>query len=224
VNTWVRNPATGVAVRTSLTLTPAFTVVSTFNGNYTLTIPGFGATGPVFIGATANTATGQVASSMSILKAYAQANDWVNAGQTGTVSPGQPTSVTLATTNTVCAGNVATSTVAGGACARGTVALCVTCHNPASNEKNVRVTMGVDATEAYDNFIEVHYPRALNDCTACHVNGGENNVPDGSQAVAVTLDPGAAPWGNQIAEGGGVQAPPPSRSRPTPSSSARRTG
>ena len=45
VHTWVWNPTTGVAVRTSLTLTPAFTVVSNFNGNYTLTIPGFGATG-----------------------------------------------------------------------------------------------------------------------------------------------------------------------------------
>ena len=48
------------------------------------------------------------------------------------------------------------------------------------------------------NFIEVHYPRALNDCAACHVNGTENAVPNGAMAVGVTLDPGAAPWGNQL--------------------------
>ena len=45
VHTWVWDPATGVAARTALTLTPAFTVVPAFNGNYTLTLPGFGATG-----------------------------------------------------------------------------------------------------------------------------------------------------------------------------------
>jgi OmcA/MtrC family decaheme c-type cytochrome len=311
--------------------------------------------GPVFIGATANTATGEVASNMSILKAYAQGNDWVNAGQTGTVSPGQPTNVTLTTTNTTCVGNDATSVVANDpytTATKGTVALqgkpqvrftpaigtanevmrvraksptreflvasgappaaadlrrpivdvnkclachlgtlyqhggnrvdstdlCVTCHNPASSEKNVRVTMGVDASEAYDgkvgetydlrtmvhaihsagesdqplvyyrtngvyffgskaalarvanwpgtgcfpvagsnapagtdcatsttggamknhNFIEVHYPRPLSDCSACHVTGWTPSAVDGSQAVGVTVDPGAAPWGNQL--------------------------
>lgn len=69
------------------------------------------ASGPVFFGLTADAATGQAASNMSILQAYAQANDWVSAG-IGT-SPGQPASaVTLASTNTTCNANVATTTVA----------------------------------------------------------------------------------------------------------------
>jgi OmcA/MtrC family decaheme c-type cytochrome len=309
--------------------------------------------GPVFVGATPDATTGMVASNMSILKAYAQANDWVDAGGTG--SPGQPTSVNLSTTNTTCADNVATSVVAADAytsATKGTVALqgkpqmrfalavgtnqeiiqvraksptreflvasgaapptadlrrpivstdkclachlgtlyqhggnrvdsvdlCVTCHNPASSEKNNRVAMGVDATEAYDgkvgetydlrtmvhaihsagetdaplvyyrtngvyffgskaalakvpswpgtgcfavagsnapagadcatsttgaamkthNFIEVHYPRPLSDCGACHVDGWTPSAVDGSKAVAVTVDPGASPWGNQL--------------------------
>ena len=100
---------------------------ATYNGTAVDPCNATVATGPVFIGATANTATGQVNSNMSILKAYAQANDWVNVGQTGNVSPGQPTSVNLSTTNTVCSGNVATSTVSGDAYApvgtMGTVAL-----------------------------------------------------------------------------------------------------
>jgi OmcA/MtrC family decaheme c-type cytochrome len=172
------------------------------------------------------------------------------------------------------------------------VNLCVICHNPASNEKNVRVNMGVDTAEAYDgkpgqtydlrymlhavhsagttnapyivyrtngiyafgseaaiaalpnwpgagcfdvygstesatsgaastgtqcgtpapaagpgipakkthNEIVVHYPRALNDCSACHVNDdGTVALPSTSQAVAVTTyDAGASPWGNQL--------------------------
>jgi len=44
------------------------------------------AAGPVFFGLTADTATGQAGSNMSILQAYALANDWVNDGN-GT-SPG----------------------------------------------------------------------------------------------------------------------------------------
>jgi hypothetical protein len=44
------------------------------------------------------------------------------------------------------------------------------------------------------NFIEVHYPRALNDCGACHVNGSEQSLPDPTRAVAVTYEAGAAPW------------------------------
>ncbi len=336
--------------------------------------------GPVFVGATANTATGQVNSNMSILKAYAQGDDWVNAGQTGTVSPGQPTNVGLTTTNTTCAGNLATSVVASDAyttATKGAVALqgkpqvrfaaaagttneviqvraktptreflvatgaapaasrraivdtakclachvgslyqhggnrvdnndlCVMCHNPASSEQQNRVNMGVDATEAYDgqvgqtydmrtmvhaihsagesgarlvyyrsngiylfgpanalasvpnwpttggvtcknaegadvtyypvagsvangtsdrvptvnsdgtcntttgplsttgvwrihNFIPVHYPQALNNCGACHVDGWAPAAVDGSKGVAVTVDAGASPWGNQI--------------------------
>jgi hypothetical protein len=48
------------------------------------------------------------------------------------------------------------------------------------------------------NFIEVHYPRQLNDCSACHINGSETHVPNPTQAVGVTFDAGAAPWGNQL--------------------------
>ncbi|HSM92540.1 MAG TPA: hypothetical protein VLT47_06585 [Anaeromyxobacteraceae bacterium] len=69
------------------------------------------AAGPVFLGLTANATTGQSASNMQFIKAYGQGDDWVNAGRTGTVSPGQPaTSATLAAANTTCAANVATTT------------------------------------------------------------------------------------------------------------------
>jgi OmcA/MtrC family decaheme c-type cytochrome len=340
------------------------------------------ATAPVFVGATVNATTGVVASNMSILKGYGQGDDWVNAGTTS--SPGQPLAVNLSTTNTVCAANVATSTIAadtyppttvtkgivalqgkaqvtftpaagtaneviqirgktptkeymldGSAvasarraivdtakclnCHEGTlyqhggnrvdnVDLCVMCHNPAANEKNNRVLMGVDATEAYDgkvgetydlrtmvhaihsagetgkayviyrtmgiyffgsaasladaiatkhwpttggvtcagsegpvtyypvygsvplanekvpvvtstgacdttggatpvaatatwkihNYIPVEYPQPLNNCGACHTNGWVPAAVDGSKGVAVTVDAGAAPWGNQL--------------------------
>ena len=174
---------------------------------------------PVFFGATANTATGQVASNLSILRAYAEGDDWTNAG-VGT-SPGQPgAAVNVTAANTVCADNVATTTVkvestkatrgrvgiqgkpqllfAGNgkvvqvraksptreytvgtgalpvavrrevvdtgkclSCHVGSlyqhggnrvdnVELCVMCHNPASNEQNVRHNEGVTAAEAYD--------------------------------------------------------------------------
>jgi OmcA/MtrC family decaheme c-type cytochrome len=36
------------------------------------------------------------------------------------------------------------------------------------------------------NYIEIHYPRALNDCAACHVDGSENSMPMPWVAVAVT--------------------------------------
>ncbi|HET7754053.1 MAG TPA: cytochrome c3 family protein [Anaeromyxobacteraceae bacterium] len=296
------------------------------------------AAGPVFIGLTANSATGQSASNMAFLQAYAQGNDWVNAG-VGT-SPGQPVSENLTTTNTTCSANVATSTitaatttatkgvvalqgkpqikyvngsynrviqvrspsptrefmVADGAAPSSTlkrrqivsndkclachpgslyqhggnrvdnVELCVTCHNPAANEANNRVGMGITAANSYDgrngqtydlrymihaihsagetnrplvyyrsngiyafgsqaaidglpsfwpgagsftvansnpattrthNEIVVHYPRALNDCQACHLPGTETKIPDQTAQMGVTVDAGAAPWGNQ---------------------------
>ncbi|MFL5301195.1 MAG: multiheme c-type cytochrome, partial [Anaeromyxobacteraceae bacterium] len=80
---------------------------------------------PVFHAAVANAATGMVASNFSVLRTYAQANDWVSAGVAST-SPGQPTSaVNLTAANTSCSGNVATTTIAAEAttAARGLVAL-----------------------------------------------------------------------------------------------------
>jgi OmcA/MtrC family decaheme c-type cytochrome len=295
---------------------------------------------PVFHAAVANAATGLVASNFSVLRTYAQANDWVSAGVAST-SPGQPASaVNLGAANTTCSGNVATTTlpaeattaprglvaiqgkpqlafagngkviqvrakspareflVASGAapeaaaqrraivddakcqaCHKGSlyqhggnrvdsVALCVACHNPASSEQQNRLAMGITAANAYDgkdgqtydfrtmihaihsagetdaalvyyrtngvyafgsqaaidalkatkgwpgagsftvahsspptarthNEIVVHYPRALNDCQACHLPGTEKVLPDPAKAVAVTVNAGAAPWSNQ---------------------------
>jgi OmcA/MtrC family decaheme c-type cytochrome len=64
---------------------------------------------PAFHAAVADAATGQVASNMSLLRAYGQGDDWVNAG-IGT-APGQPVATNLSTTNTQCAANVATTTI-----------------------------------------------------------------------------------------------------------------
>ena len=69
---------------------------------------------PAFFRATANTSTGQTAGSFAILQGMAQGDDWVNAGRTGTQSPGQPYSTNLTATNTTCAANVATSTIPNG--------------------------------------------------------------------------------------------------------------
>lgn len=312
-----------------------------------------------------------------MIRSYMQGDDWVGSGTA--TSPGQPlAAVTLASTNTTCAANVATTvlpveTTTG--FTRGTVALqgkpqvsftpgagttnaviqvraksptrefmlangaapaanrravadmakcldchkgsmyqhggnrvdsmelCIVCHNPASNEKQNRVGMGVDATEAYDgqvgqtydmrtmvhaihsagetgkslvyyrsngiyffgndaalaqvtnwpktggvscknaegatvtyykvygstatgtvpeantdgtckttglanstdgtwrihNYIPVHYPRPLNDCSACHVDGSVDLQPDPTKAVGVVLeDAGASPFGNLL--------------------------
>ncbi|HSN93076.1 MAG TPA: cytochrome c3 family protein [Anaeromyxobacteraceae bacterium] len=290
------------------------------------------AVGPVFFGKTGlptsnctNTANG-CNSNLSLLRAFAQANDWVNEG-VGT-SPGQPNgiaaNINITATNTTCASNVATTTLTleATAAVKGRVAiqgkaqlrfaptggviwtrspsptreflvadgtlptdtrrrvvdtakclschlgslyqhggnrvdnvdLCMMCHNPASNESQIRAGLGVDASEAYDfqagqtfdlramvhgihsagesghplvyyrgmgiyffgnaealaavpqwpgtgvqtifgsnppvtrahNYIEIHYPRALNDCAACHVDGSENAMPMPWEAVAVT--------------------------------------
>ena len=44
-------------------------------------------------------------------------------------------------------------------------------------------------------FYEPTYPRQFNDCAACHVDGSADNTPEQSEAVATTLDTGAAPYG-----------------------------
>jgi OmcA/MtrC family decaheme c-type cytochrome len=144
------------------------------------------------------------------------------------------------------------------------VDMCILCHNSASNEQNVRVGMGVEASEAYDgkagqtfemksmlhaihsageegaapiviyrnrgiyawatsrdllpnwpgegdqivygsndvtqphNFHTPTYPRAGNDCGACHADEFESLVPDQAKAMATTLDAGEEPWTDQV--------------------------
>jgi OmcA/MtrC family decaheme c-type cytochrome len=159
------------------------------------------------------------------------------------------------------------------------VSMCVACHHSASNEQNVRVGMGVEASEAYDGkagqtyefksmlhavhtagidgqspiviyrnrgiyawatdeallpnwsslvpcekatptagqeyrvfggdpaldvscqphtFYSPTYPRAPNDCAACHTSPNFAVMPDQAKAMATTLTAGAAPWNNQL--------------------------
>ncbi|MFA5517115.1 MAG: hypothetical protein WDA20_12585 [Desulfuromonadales bacterium] len=47
------------------------------------------------------------------------------------------------------------------------------------------------------NFHRPTYPRALNDCAACHKPGTEA-LPDQTRAVATTVDAGLSPWENQL--------------------------
>jgi OmcA/MtrC family decaheme c-type cytochrome len=68
-----------------------------------------GPTAPVFL-IPAGTPTAQIDGQFSMLRTYALADDWV--ASTSATAPGQPgSSVNLTTTNTTCAGNVATTTV-----------------------------------------------------------------------------------------------------------------
>jgi hypothetical protein len=48
------------------------------------------------------------------------------------------------------------------------------------------------------NFHAPTYPRAINDCAACHGAIDFDLVPDQSKAVATTLDAGVLPWSNQL--------------------------
>jgi OmcA/MtrC family decaheme c-type cytochrome len=47
------------------------------------------------------------------------------------------------------------------------------------------------------NFITAHYPRNLNDCSACHPSTF-SRIADQSKAAPTTVDAGAAPWDNQL--------------------------
>ncbi|MDD2734420.1 MAG: hypothetical protein PHF56_10805 [Desulfuromonadaceae bacterium] len=47
------------------------------------------------------------------------------------------------------------------------------------------------------NFLTAHYPRNLNDCSACHPSTF-SSIADQSKAVATTVNAGAAPWDNQL--------------------------
>ncbi len=58
------------------------------------------------------------------------------------------------------------------------------------------------------NFYSPTYPRAMNDCAACHVPGF-GVIPDQSKAVATTLDAGSTTWGDQtddVLQGAGAAA------------------
>jgi OmcA/MtrC family decaheme c-type cytochrome len=211
--------------------TLAISWAATFDGNpvdpcnatVTATAPGFHAV-PVIEGA------------LSVLRTYVQGDDYILGKST--TAPGQPASTNITTTNTVCAANVATTTIpvdtgvaAGtrgvlaiqgkpqvptptgaalehwphatmyvrvptpveewivgssgivpkadqrreiadtGACLQchvgslyqhgntrvDNVTMCVMCHNSASSEQNVRVQMGVDASESYDGKVGQTY-------------------------------------------------------------------
>jgi OmcA/MtrC family decaheme c-type cytochrome len=64
---------------------------------------------PLFINGVANATTGQAAANLSLLRGYVLGDDWGNPG-IGT-SPGQPNSTNLTAANTVCANNIATTTL-----------------------------------------------------------------------------------------------------------------
>lgn len=99
---------TGVSYPTATTL--AVTWTAAYDGAPVNPCNAVAAAGaPAFHAAVADAATGQVASNMSLLRAYGQGDDWVNAG-IGT-APGQPVATNLSTTNTQCAANVATTTI-----------------------------------------------------------------------------------------------------------------
>lgn len=99
---------TGVSYPTATTL--AVTWTAAYNGaavdpcNAVVT-----AGNPAFHAAAADVATGQAAGNFSLLRAYGQGDDWVNAGISEV--PGQPVATNLSTTNTQCVGTVATTTI-----------------------------------------------------------------------------------------------------------------
>jgi OmcA/MtrC family decaheme c-type cytochrome len=69
--------------------------------------------------------------------------------------------------------------------------------NPDGTCKTTGLAASTDGTWRVHNFIEIHYPRALNACGACHVPGSVDRMPNPRLAVGVTeTDAGAAPWGN----------------------------
>lgn len=61
--------------------------------------------------------------------------------------------------------------------------------NPAGTNPN--------GTTRVHNMYAPTYPRPLNDCLACHVEGSFD-VPDQTKAMAATVNAGAAPWANQL--------------------------
>jgi hypothetical protein len=181
-----------------------------------------------------------------MLRSYFQGDDPI-LGKDAAAGPGQAAAVGVTTTNTTCAGNVATTTipVEAGATGRGLLALqgkprvvsvanpaqlmsvrvptpvrewvvgtgaqptaprreiadtgaclkchvgslyqhggnrvdnvsmCVACHNSASNEKNIRLGMGVTASEAYDGLVGQTYEFKTM-LHAVHSAGDETHSP-----------------------------------------------
>jgi hypothetical protein len=70
--------------------------------------------------------------------------------------------------------------------------------NPDGTCKTTGLVASTDGTWQVHNVILVHYPQALNNCGACHADGWVPAAADGSKAVGVTVNAGAAPWGNQL--------------------------
>ena len=59
------------------------------------------------------------------------------------------------------------------------------------------------------NEIVVHYPNHLNDCGACHTGNSQTGFGNQAQRMAVTVDAGPSPWGNQaddVLRGAGAQS------------------
>jgi hypothetical protein len=70
--------------------------------------------------------------------------------------------------------------------------------NPDGTCKTTGLVASTDGTWQTHNVVFVHYPRALNDCGACHADGWVPAAVDPTKGVAMTVDAGADPWGNQL--------------------------
>ena len=55
----------------------------------------------------------------------------------------------------------------------------------------------LDVSCQVHNLYHPTYPRAANDCAACHVEGFDTMV-DQTKGVATTIDAGVLPWTNQL--------------------------
>ena len=79
-------------------------------------------------------------------------------------------------------------------------------HRDRATSRRVDATTGACTTGAAstDGAWQVHtativdYPSALNRCDACHADAWRPATVDPTKGVAVTVDPGAAPFGNQL--------------------------
>jgi hypothetical protein len=81
-----------------------------------------------------------------------------------------------------------------GSAATGTVPVA----NPDGTCKEEGLANSTDGTWRAHRVVEVHYPRPLNDCEACHVDGSAGSLPDPTRSLAVTYGAGADPWNNLL--------------------------